>query len=44
MKISGIIFNVYITHVSIPGKNPAWGNNGEEGNEWPYPSFTVPLI
>ena len=44
IKISGIVFNVYVTHVSAPGKDPAWGDEEEEGDEWPYPSFAVPLL
>ena len=32
IKISGIIFNVYVTHVSTLGKDLAWGGQwGVEG-------------
>lgn len=38
-KISGIIFNVYVTHVSTSGKDQHSG-----GDKWPYPSFAVPVL
>ncbi|NXE67154.1 NSMA phosphodiesterase, partial [Calcarius ornatus] len=39
MKISGIIFNVYVTHVSSPGRNPAWGEQWG-GGQW----VAIPLV
>ncbi|NXF57237.1 NSMA phosphodiesterase, partial [Ciccaba nigrolineata] len=37
IKISGIIFNVYVTHVSTPGKDPAWGGRAGKGISCPHP-------
>lgn len=44
-KISGIVFNIYITHVSIPGKDLAQGGRwGGGGHEWPNTFVGTPCF
>lgn len=43
MKISGIIFNVYVTHVSSPGRNPGWGEQWGGEELVAIPLFYCPL-